>query len=182
MPDAMETAARRIVERLQREGFEAYYAGGCVRDFLRKVPPVDYDIATSARPGQVQALFPRTIAVGAQFGVICVLDEGTQFQVATFRSDGVYIDGRHPAAVTFASSRQDAERRDFTVNGMFLDPIREEIIDYVNGQADLSSRILRAIGNPEDRLPRGPFAHAAGGAIRRDARIRDRRENVGGAA
>ncbi len=152
MPDAMETAARRIVERLQREGFEAYYAGGCVRDFLRKVPPVDYDIATSARPGQVQALFPRTIAVGAQFGVICVLDEGTQFQVATFRSDGVYIDGRHPAAVTFASSRQDAERRDFTVNGMFLDPIREEIIDYVNGQADLSSRILRAIGNPEDRF------------------------------
>lgn len=153
----MEPVARTIVEHLQKKGFTAFYAGGCVRDMLRGVIPVDYDIATSARPEQVQALFQRTIAVGAHFGVVCVLEAGMEFEVATFRADGIYIDGRHPDSVTFSSPEQDAQRRDFTVNGMFYDPIREEIIDFVNGQADLEAKILRAIGNPahrfsEDRL------------------------------
>ena len=157
MSNSMEPVARTIVERLQKKGFTAFYAGGCVRDMLRGVIPVDYDIATSARPEQVQALFQRTIAVGAHFGVVCVLEAGMEFEVATFRADGIYIDGRHPDSVTFSSPEQDAQRRDFTVNGMFYDPIREEIIDFVNGQADLEAKILRAIGNPahrfsEDRL------------------------------
>jgi poly(A) polymerase len=157
MSTAMESVARAIVERLQGEGFAAYYAGGCVRDRLRNASPVDYDIATGARPEQVQAIFPRTVAVGAHFGVVVVLEAGMEFQVATFRSDGVYIDGRHPDSVTFSSPEQDALRRDFTVNGMFYDPVREGVIDYVNGRADLDAKILRAIGEPaarfsEDRL------------------------------
>ena len=153
----MEPIARSIVVRLQEKGFTAFYAGGCVRDMLRGVPPSDYDIATSARPEQVQALFPRTVAVGAHFGVVCVLEGGMEFEVATFRADGIYIDGRHPDSVTFSSPEQDSKRRDFTVNGMFYDPVRNETIDFVNGRADLEAGILRAIGNPahrfsEDRL------------------------------
>ena len=148
----MEPVARKIVERLQKEGFTAFYAGGCVRDMLLGATPVDYDIATSARPEQVQALFPRTVAVGVHFGVVCVLEFGMEFQVATFRADGVYIDGRHPDSVTFSSPELDAQRRDFTVNGMFFDPVRNEIIDYVNGRADLDAKILRAIGRPADRF------------------------------
>lgn len=148
----LEMRAREVVERLQKGGFLAYYAGGCVRDRLRGAEPVDYDIATSARPEQVQALFPRTVAVGAHFGVICVLSGGTEFEVATFRADGIYIDGRHPDSVTFSSPKQDAERRDFTVNGMFFDPVKGELIDFVGGQSDLESRVLRAIGNPRDRF------------------------------
>lgn len=149
---ALEPTARRIVQRLQDAGFEALYAGGCVRDALRGATPADYDIATSARPEQVQALFPRTVAVGAQFGVVCVMDSATEFQVATFRSDHGYIDGRHPSAVTFSSAREDAERRDFTVNGMFFDPLKSEVIDYVGGRVDLDAKILRAIGNAADRF------------------------------
>jgi poly(A) polymerase len=148
----MEQTARGVVQRLQSEGFVAYYAGGCVRDQLRRVPPVDYDIATSARPDEVQQLFPHNVAVGAHFGVICVLEKGMQFQVATFRSDGAYLDGRHPDRVTFSSPREDAERRDFTVNGMFFDPVRGEVIDYVGGQNDLKSRILQAIGSASERF------------------------------
>jgi poly(A) polymerase len=124
---------------------------------LLGVEAKDYDIATSARPEEVQRLFPRTVAVGAHFGVICVLDHGHQFEVATFRSDGAYVDGRHPDAVTFSTPREDAERRDFTVNGMFYDPVAGEVIDYVEGRADLERRVLRAIGDAaarfrEDRL------------------------------
>ena len=148
----MENLASDVVARLQGAGYLAYYAGGCVRDMLRGVAPSDYDIATSARPEQVQALFPRTVAVGAHFGVINVLHGNCEFQVATFRADGIYIDGRHPDSVTFSSAEQDAQRRDFTVNGMFFDPIKGELIDFVNGRADLESKILRAIGNPRDRF------------------------------
>jgi len=154
-----ETAsiATSIVRRLRDAGHVAYFAGGCVRDMLRGTEAKDYDIATGATPGEVQRLFPRTVAVGAHFGVICVLEGGHQFEVATFRSDGAYIDGRHPEAVTFSSPREDAERRDFTVNGMFYDPLAQEVIDFVNGRADLDHRLLRAIGDPagrfrEDRL------------------------------
>lgn len=148
----IESTARRIVAHLQAGGFTAYYAGGCVRDSLLGKTPVDYDIATSARPEDVQRLFPKTVAVGAQFGVIVVVEKGMEFEVASFRADGVYIDGRRPVDVTFSTPRQDAERRDFTVNGMFYDPIRDETIDFVNGRADLSAGILRAIGNPADRF------------------------------
>ena len=153
----IEHAAKAIVARLQAAGKIAYYAGGCVRDALRGVAPKDYDIATDARPEEVQALFPRHVAIGAHFGVICVLDHGFQFEVASFRADGVYIDGRRPADVTFTTAQGDAERRDFTVNGMFFDPLANEVIDFVGGQRDLQAGVLRAIGDPaarfrEDRL------------------------------
>jgi poly(A) polymerase len=149
---SLEPAARSIVQRLQRAGFQALYAGGCVRDKLRGVEPHDYDIATDAKPEEVQRLFPRTVAVGAQFGVVCVMEEGAEFQVASFRADGLYIDGRHPETVVFSSPEVDAQRRDFTINGLFFDPIREKLIDYVGGQRDLEARLLRAIGNAADRF------------------------------
>ncbi len=157
MPEALESAARKIVATLRAAGHSALYAGGCVRDMLRGSPPHDYDIATSARPDQVQSLFPRTVAVGVQFGVVCVMDADTEFQVASFRSDGQYIDGRRPETVTFSTAQEDAERRDFTVNGMFFDPLENTVIDYVGGQRDLAAGLLRAIGDPvarirEDRL------------------------------
>jgi poly(A) polymerase len=147
-----ESIATGIVRRLREAGHVAYFAGGCVRDMLRRVEAKDYDIATSARPEEVQHLFPRTVAVGAHFGVICVLDHGRQFEVATFRSDGAYVDGRHPETVTFSSPREDAERRDFTVNGMFYDPTTHEVIDFVGGRADLEVRLLRAIGDAASRF------------------------------
>ena len=148
----IELLAHSIAERLQARGHIAYYAGGCVRDAVLGRTPVDYDIATSARPVEVQDLFSRTVAVGAQFGVIVVVEQGIEFQVASFRSDGVYIDGRRPETVTYSTPQQDAERRDFTVNGMFFDPVKGELIDFVNGRADLSAGILRAIGNAADRF------------------------------
>jgi poly(A) polymerase len=148
----IETVARGIASRLQAKGHVAYYAGGCVRDSLLGRVSADYDIATSARPEEVQELFPKTIAVGAQFGVIVVVERNIEFQVATFRADGIYIDGRHPDAVTYSSPEQDAARRDFTVNGMFFNPVSGEIIDFVNGRTDLSAGILRAIGKATDRF------------------------------
>jgi tRNA nucleotidyltransferase/poly(A) polymerase len=148
----IERAARGIVARLQSAGYTAYYAGGCVRDALRGVAPKDYDIATSARPEEVQALFARHVAIGAHFGVICVLEHGFQFEVASFRADGVYIDGRRPVDVTFTTAQGDAERRDFTINGMFFDPMAGEVIDFVGGRRDLEARVLRAIGDPEARF------------------------------
>ena len=153
----MKEAARKIVERLRGEGHIAYFAGGCVRDIVRRVTPKDYDVATSATPETVQKLFPRTHAVGAHFGVIIVLENGFQFEVATFRSDDAYIDGRHPTAVHFSSPEEDARRRDFTINGMFYDPVAEEVIDLVGGRADIAAKLVRAIGDPakrfaEDRL------------------------------
>src|SRR3954466_5766295 len=153
----MEIAARRLVDRLREAGHVAYFAGGCVRDLLRGEVPKDFDIATDARPETVQKLFPRTYAVGAHFGVIVVLENEFQFEVATFRSAGVYLDGRRPVEVHFATAEEDAARRDFTINGMFFDPEKDEVIDFVGGRADLERRVIRAIGDPgqrfaEDRL------------------------------
>lgn len=153
----MEETAQDIVRRLRAAGHVAYYAGGSVRDLLRGQIPKDIDVATDARPEAVQKLFPRTYAVGAHFGVIVVLENGFQFEVATFRSDGAYLDGRRPVEVHFASAEEDAARRDFTINGMFFDPEAGEVIDFVNGRADLEARLIRAIGGPvqrftEDRL------------------------------
>ena len=147
-----ETAARSIVERLRAEGFEALYAGGCVRDRLLGAEPHDYDVATSARPEQVEALFPRTVPVGAQFGVILVLEGDAEIQVATFRGDGAYHDGRHPESVHYTDAKGDALRRDFTINGLFHDPLKNEVLDFVQGRNDLEKHLIRAIGNPEERF------------------------------
>jgi poly(A) polymerase len=148
----IETVARAIAQRLRERGHTAYFAGGCVRDLLRGRIPKDFDIATDARPEVVQKIFSRTYAVGAHFGVIVVLKNDFQFEVATFRSDGAYIDGRHPVEVHFATAEEDAARRDFTINGMFFDPEKDEIIDFVGGRADLERRLIRAIGDPAQRF------------------------------
>jgi poly(A) polymerase len=148
----MEKAARKVAKRLRDRGHTAYFAGGCVRDMVRDLTPKDYDIATDARPENVQALFPRTYAVGVHFGVIIVLEDGFQFEVATFRSDEAYIDGRHPSAVHFSSPEEDARRRDFTINGMFFDPVSDKVIDLVGGQADIGAKLVRAIGDPAQRF------------------------------
>ena len=148
----MEDTATRLVERLRAAGHEAFFAGGCVRDMLLGKEAHDIDIATSAKPEEVQRLFPRTVAVGAAFGVIVVLEDDFEFQVATFRSDGAYKDGRHPESVSFTTAEGDAKRRDFTVNGLFYDPIEKQIIDHVGGEADLKAGILRSIGNAEERF------------------------------
>jgi poly(A) polymerase len=148
----MENVAREVAARLREQGHIAYFAGGCVRDMVRGLVPKDYDIATDARPEVVQKLFSRTFAVGAHFGVIIVLETGFQFEVATFRSDDVYIDGRHPRTVHFSSPEEDAQRRDFTINGMFYDPVAEKVIDFVGGCADIDAKLVRAIGDPAQRF------------------------------
>jgi len=148
----MEMIARDVVARLRESGHIAYFAGGCVRDIVRSQIPKDFDIATDARPEVVQRLFSRTHAVGAHFGVILVLENNFQFEVATFRSDDAYIDGRHPSAVRFSSPEEDAKRRDFTINGMFYDPVAEKVIDFVGGCADIAAKLLRAIGDPAQRF------------------------------
>src|SRR5262249_50574556 len=142
-----------VVRRLQEAGHQALWAGGCVRDELLGLAPKDYDVATDARPEEVRRLFKRTIAVGASFGVVEVLGQRPlKVQVATFRSDISYSDGRHPDAVVFSTARDDAVRRDFTINGMFFDPLGNQLIDYVGGQADLQAKVLRAIGDPATRI------------------------------
>jgi tRNA nucleotidyltransferase/poly(A) polymerase len=144
--------AASIVRELQEHAYVAYFAGGCIRDALLDIPPKDIDIATSASPGQVQALFHRTIPVGIQFGVVRVRVAEMEFEVATFRSDGIYLDGRRPSAISFSTPEQDAARRDFTINGMFYDPLSERVIDYVNGREDLAGKLVRAIGEPSGRF------------------------------
>jgi poly(A) polymerase len=145
-------AALAIVRRLQRAGFPAFWVGGCVRDVWLGREPGDYDIATSARPAQIERLFQRTIAVGRKFGVMVVVEGGRQFQVATFRAEGDYRDGRHPERVAFGDAEADACRRDFTVNGLFYDPVRKQLHDWVGGEADLRARIIRTVGSPAERF------------------------------
>jgi poly(A) polymerase len=148
----IRAAATEIVRRLQTAGFAAFWVGGSVRDFLLGREPGDYDIATSALPEQIEALFKRTIAVGRKFGVIVVLEDGHEFQVATFRAEADYQDGRHPEHVRFGDAKADAERRDFTVNGLFYDPIRKQLHDWVGGEKDLRAKIIRTIGSPNERF------------------------------
>ena len=148
----LTTTARAIAQQLRDAGFIAYFAGGCVRDLLLGAAPKDIDIATNAPPQQVQKMFPRTYAVGAHFGVIVVLESEMQFEVATFRSEGAYLDGRRPGEVTFSTPEEDAARRDFTINGMFFDPATDQVIDFVGGRADLDARLVRAIGDPAQRF------------------------------
>jgi poly(A) polymerase len=144
-----------VVRRLRAAGYEALWAGGCVRDELLGLHPKDYDVATDARPEEVRRLFRRTVAVGMSFGVVRVLGPlagNPQVEVATFRRDSTYSDGRHPDAVSFADAREDALRRDFTINGMFFEPVEGRLIDYVGGQHDLGAKVLRAIGEPRERF------------------------------
>ena len=148
----MELTARALVDRLRTAGYLAYFAGGCVRDLVRQQTPKDIDIATDARPEEVQKIFRRTHAVGAHFGVVVVVEDDRQFEVATFRSDGAYLDGRHPVAVNYSSPEADARRRDFTINGMFFDPPNDAVIDFVGGREDLAAGIVRAIGDPAQRF------------------------------
>ncbi|MBM3276578.1 MAG: CCA tRNA nucleotidyltransferase [Candidatus Handelsmanbacteria bacterium] len=148
----IETGALAVVRALREAGFQALFAGGCVRDLLLGKPTKDWDIATDAAPNAVMRLFPGSAAVGAHFGVVLVRVGKHQYEVARFRRDGVYKDGRRPEAVEFAGAEEDAGRRDFTVNGIFLDPQSGQVIDYVGGREDLEKRLIRAIGEPGARF------------------------------
>jgi putative nucleotidyltransferase with HDIG domain len=149
---AARQTATDFARRLKKAGHVAYFAGGCVRDKLRGKEPKDYDIATSATPAEVTRVFPGSNEVGAHFGVVIAKQHGTAVEIATFRTDGSYKDGRRPEGVTFSTPLEDAQRRDFTINGLFEDPETGEVIDFVGGQADLTAGVLRAIGNPSDRF------------------------------
>ncbi len=153
MKDAsMGDVAAAIVRELRAAGHEALFAGGCVRDLLRGVAPKDYDIATSAHPDEILRIYPKAGTVGAHFGVVLLRRGGHHFEIATFREDGDYLDGRRPGSVVYSTAEADAKRRDFTINGMFYDPVEERVIDHVGGKADLEAKRLRAIGKPGDRF------------------------------
>ena len=152
-PKAAREAATAIVARLRAAGHQAYFVGGCVRDLVLGRAPKDFDVATSATPDQVLNLFEKTFAVGAHFGVVLVCTGEITTEVATFRSDGAYSDGRHPDAVRFSTSpEEDVKRRDFTINGMMMDPVNESVLDMVGGMADLDAHLIRAIGDPSARF------------------------------
>jgi poly(A) polymerase len=149
---ALRASAAGIVRRLRAAGHEALFVGGCVRDLLRGVDPGDFDIVTSARPEDVEKIFSRTVPVGIRFGVMLVVEEGHQYEVATYRVEEGYADGRRPLHVRFATAEEDVRRRDFTVNGLLLDPFTGEVIDYVGGREDLSRKLIRTIGDPDERF------------------------------
>lgn len=148
----MRASAISIVKTLRKAGFEAYFAGGVVRDILLKKHPKDIDIATNARPEEIEKLLEKTIPIGKEFGVILAIVDKHHFEIATFRSDSALSDGRRPDAVFFTNAEEDAKRRDFTVNGLFYDPIKKEILDYIGGKQDLKNKIIRFIGNPNQRI------------------------------
>jgi poly(A) polymerase len=145
-------AASRIAATLSKAGFVAYFAGGCVRDRVLGIEPADYDVATDATPEQVAGVFPSARGVGEAFGVMLVRMGGRTIEVATFRSEGGYVDGRRPTEVRFTDAQEDAQRRDFTINGLFEDPATGTVIDFVDGRADIAARRLRAIGDPDARF------------------------------
>jgi poly(A) polymerase len=150
--DKTRDKALAIIATLREKGYESYFAGGSVRDMLLNRPPQDYDVVTNARPEEVAAIFPQTVPVGAQFGVILVVIEGESFEVATFRHDGPYLDGRRPVHVRYGTLKEDVLRRDFTVNGMVYDPVEDRVIDLVGGRIDLEQKTIRAIGHPRERF------------------------------
>ncbi len=152
LSDPLREGALELVRVLRAEGFEAYWAGGCVRDLVLGRAPKDYDIATGAPPEVVLATFPKAIPVGVQFGVVRVVHHGLMYEVATFRTDYGYVDGRRPSEVRWAEAREDVLRRDFTINGLLFDPVNAQVIDFVGGQADLAAGILRAIGDAHARF------------------------------
>ena len=144
--------ALHIINKLSNSGHRALFAGGCVRDYLLGQTPTDWDITTDARPDEVSGLFERTLAIGIKFGVISVILDDGNYEVAQFRTEGSYIDGRHPSSVEPANEKQDAQRRDITINGMFFDPIKNQLLDYVGGQEDIRQKLIRAIGEPAKRF------------------------------
>jgi tRNA nucleotidyltransferase/poly(A) polymerase len=141
-----------ILETLRGAGHEAYLVGGCVRDLWLGLEPKDFDLASSATPDELEKLFPRTEGIGRKFGIMIVITDEGPFEVARFRADAEYQDGRHPTGVTFSSPEEDAKRRDFTINALFCDPLKGQVIDYVGGVADLEKKILRCVGDPEKRF------------------------------
>ena len=145
-------AAAEIAAKFSAAGYTAYFAGGCVRDELLHLSPTDYDIATSATTEQIRLIFPKARGVGESFGVILVHHKGRVVEVASFRADGRYVDGRRPEDIEVGDEKTDANRRDFTINGIFMHPATGEIIDHVNGRADIQHKMLRAINNPDARL------------------------------
>ena len=150
--DSLKAGALGLARRLAKAGFQVFWVGGCVRDARLGQAPTDYDIATDATPDEIEHLFRKTIPVGKQFGVIMVLEAGHEYQVATFRAEGDYADGRRPGSVRFTDAREDTLRRDFTINGLFYDPLADELHDWVGGQADLEARRIRTIGDPAERF------------------------------
>lgn len=150
--DSLLSGALDVLRKIRSAGFEAYFAGGCVRDRILGIPPKDYDIVTNALPDQIGALFHKTVMVGKAFGVVKVVLRDQDVEVATYRTEGRYLDGRHPEWVKFATAREDVLRRDFTINGMLLDPIEDKVLDYVGGREDLRQRVIRTIGDPNARF------------------------------
>lgn len=148
----MEPTSIKIINQLKAAGHEAFWAGGCVRDMLMGIKPKDYDIVTSAKPDEIEDLLEKTIPIGKEFGVILALQDDHEFEVATFRSDSGYSDGRRPQAVYYSNARDDAKRRDFTINGLFYDPTTDQIFDYIEGQKDLDAKLIRFIGDPDTRI------------------------------
>ena len=151
-PDSLKGGALSLAKRLAEAGFQAFWVGGCVRDAWLGQAPSDYDIATDATPDEIEQLFRKTIPVGKQFGVVMVLEAGHEYQVATFRAEADYTDGRRPGSVRFTDAREDAMRRDFTINGLFYNPLADVQYDWVGGQADLDARRIRTIGDPAERF------------------------------
>ena len=148
----VKSGALHIIEKLSACGYRALLAGGCVRDWVLGREPIDWDVATNAGPDVVMQLFEHTVPVGVEFGIVVVILEDGHYEVARFRQDGPYLDGRRPQGVEFADERADARRRDFTINGLFYDPLKEKLIDYVGGKEDLARGLLRAIGDPGQRF------------------------------
>ncbi|MBI4975061.1 CCA tRNA nucleotidyltransferase [Candidatus Peregrinibacteria bacterium] len=148
----MKVTSIEIIETLKKAGHEAYWAGGCVRDMLLGIQPKDFDIVTSAKPDEIERLIKRTIPIGKKFGVVLAIQNNHTFEIATFRSDSGYSDGRRPDAIEFTDAKKDAMRRDFTINAMFYDPLEDKIIDYVGGQKDMEDKLIRFIGNAEERI------------------------------
>ena len=144
--------AYRVVERLTQAGYESYWAGGCVRDRLLGRTPKDYDVATAATPDQIEALFDKTLPIGKAFGTIALIEECVQIDVTTFRNDANYSDGRHPQQIQFTTAKEDVLRRDFTINGLLYNPLNDQLIDYVDGEADLKQGVIRAIGDAQSRF------------------------------
>ncbi len=148
----MKLTSIEIIKILRGAGFTAYWAGGCVRDMLLGIMPKDFDIATSARPADLKKLLKRIHPIGEKYGVVIAEHGGHHFEIATFRSDSGYSDGRRPDAVLFTNAEQDARRRDFTINALFYDPLEDKIFDYVGGQEDLKNKLVRFIGDPAERI------------------------------
>ena len=148
----MKPTSIKIIQQLKDAGHQAFWAGGCVRDMLLGIEPKDFDIVTSANPDEIEDLLEKTIPIGKEFGVILAQQDDHDFEVATFRSDSGYSDGRRPDAIEFTNAEEDAKRRDFTINGMFYDPLTDEIHDFIGGQKDLDAKLIRFIGDPEERI------------------------------